>query len=381
MQPALALGLMSGTSADGVSAALIWQQGRRIRLLAFQTTPYSPALRRQILKGSALSAREIASLNFQLGEIFAKAAQELIRKTKTPTDKIRVIGSHGQTIYHNPSRYDTGGRASTLQIGEAAVIAEKTKISVVADFRPTDIAAGGQGAPLVPAFDHFLFGKGPARILLNVGGIANLTLAGKGLRPLACDTGPGNCLIDLAVRKLGRGRYPYDRDGRLAAQGVPDLPRIRRMLRHPYFSQPPPKSTGRELFNENFLKRYGLSLAPRKAENLIATLTFLTAASIAQNIRLFIFSRCRPQELIVSGGGALNRTLMGHLRQLLEPFPIRRCEEFGIPAQAAEPMAFAWMALQAIRGKSNHLPETTGAKGPRILGKLHLPPPPFSLSP
>ena len=360
----LALGLMSGTSCDGVSAALVRFQGRSLRVLAESTRPYPTGFARTLRRASTLAAPDLSALNMELGERFGRAALALLRTARVSRRRVAVIGSHGHTVYHGPR----DRIPSTLQLGEPAVIAERTGLPVVAGFRMRDIAAGGGGAPLLPAFDEAFFGNGPARAMQNIGGIANVTVVGRGLRPLAFDTGPGNCLIDLVVQRASRGRLRFDANGHLARRGRIDRRAGERLWRHPYFRLPPPKSTGRELFNEAWLRE---TLGPRYAaspEDALATLTYFTAYSIAESLQRFVPHRLR--ELIVSGGGVRNRTLMDHLTRLAAPARVRSIERCGIPAQAKEPAAFAWLALRAWRGRTNHLPHTTGARHARILGAL-----------
>ena len=355
---------MSGTSCDGISAALVSFRGHRLRVLAEQTRAYPERLVRLLRRGPDLTARELSCLNMELGGQFANAALRLLRSAKVPASRVEVIGSHGHTIYHGPA----DAVPSTLQIGSAAVIAHRTGIPVVADFRPRDLAAGGEGAPLVPAFDEAFFGGGPIRALQNIGGIANVTVVGRGLRTLAFDTGPGNCLMDLAARRASGGRLRYDARGHLALRGHIDHRAVERLWRHPYFRRPPPKSTGPELFNDALLRQaFGQRLS-RAPQDVLATVTYFTAFSIVQSLRRFVRHRLRA--LIVSGGGVRNRTLMQHISRLIAPVPVHSIERFGIPVQAKEPVAFAFLALQALRGKPNHLPDTTGARTVCVLGTV-----------
>ena len=360
----LALGLMSGTSCDGISAALAEFQGRAVRVLAARTQPYPATLARLLRRGPDLAACELSALNMELGERFARAASSLLRAAGVAPRRVVVIGSHGHTIYHGP-----GDRTpSTLQIGEPAVLAERTAIPVVANFRPRDIAAGGAGAPLVPYFDEVFFGGGPVRALQNLGGIANVTVVGRGMTTQAFDTGPGNCLIDLAAGWASHGRLRYDVNGTLALRGRIDHRVVERLWRQPYFRRPPPKSTGRELFNETLLRQMFGWRVQRAPLDVLATVTYFTAYSIAESYRRFL--RYRFKEVIVSGGGVRNNTLMRHLARLLAPIPVHAIERYGIPAQAKEPVAFAFLALRALQGRVNHLPATTGAKTACILGTI-----------
>lgn len=360
----LALGLMSGTSCDGISAALAEFRGRTFRLVGARTVPYPPPLPDVLRRSREWTAPVASQLNVVLGEQFALAALTLLRATHTPASAVAVIGSHGHTVYHGPA----DAIPSTLQLGEPAIIAERTGLPVVADFRMQDLAAGGSGAPLVPAFDQHAFGIGAPVALQNIGGIANVTLVGRAVAPLAFDTGPGNCLIDAVARLMSHGRLAYDRDGRLASRGRIDQAIVKGLWADPYFRQPPPKSTGPERFNETWLDaRLGRRWRARLGETL-ATLTFFTAFSIAEGCRRYVPTM--PRRVLVSGGGALNQTLMRHLTDLLHPIPVRSIAEFGLPVQAKEPVAFAWMALRALRGQANHLPQTTGAHHARILGTI-----------
>jgi len=362
--PQLALGLMSGTSCDGVSAALVRFGDDRLRVVASCTLPYPAPFSARLRRAATLTAPELSMLNMELGERFAHAARRLLARAKVAPRRIAVIGSHGHTVYHGP----TDDMPSTLQLGAPSVIAARTGLPIVADFRPRDIAAGGEGAPLVPYFDHAFFGHGPLRALQNLGGMANVTLVGRGHSPLAFDTGPGNCLIDFMARQATRGRWRYDVGGRLAAQGRVDDRAIERLWQHPYFRRPPPKSTGREVFNERWLRRvFGRALTQRPLD-VLATVTYFTAYSIAQSLRRLVPRR--PQEVILSGGGVRNRTLRRHLSTLLAPLPVRSIASYGIPAQAKECAAFAYLALRAFHGKTNHLPATTGAREACILGAI-----------
>ena len=362
--PTLAVGLMSGTSCDGISAALAQFTGRRCRVLAEQTRPYPASLVKRLRRGGELSVPELSALNMELGERFARAAHQLIRQANVSSRRISVIGSHGHTIYHGPN----DRVPSTLQIGEPAIIAQRTGIPVVANFRPRDLAAGGQGAPLVPYFDEAVFGDGPIRALQNIGGIANVTVVGRACPTIAFDTGPGNCLIDLLVQRMTRGRLRYDARGHLALTGRIDHRAVERLWRHPYFRQAPPKSTGRELFNESLLRHIFGARLTQSPKDVLATITYFTAFSIVESYRRFVPHRLR--EIIVSGGGVHNRTLMSHIGTLASPIPVRSIERYGIPTQAKEPVAFAFLALRAFRHQINHLPRTTGARTACILGAL-----------
>lgn len=356
-----ALGLMSGTSADGVSLVLCSFQKRNFKILNYLTSPYPPALSQQLIEGIHLKTPQISRLNILLGNFFADSILKFLKSSKVAAKNIAVIGSHGHTIYHGGSDKPK----NTLQIGEPCVIAEKTGIPVIADFRMRDLACGGEGAPLIPFFDQTFFGGGKRRALQNIGGIANVTIVGKSSPLLAFDNGPGNCLIDWAVRKISRGRRHFDQGGRIAARGRVNRKAVLRMAKYPYFKKIPPKSAGREIFNEDFVPPLLKKALP---EDLVATLTYFTAYSIDQSYRSFV--RQSISEIIVSGGGAFNQTLMNHLKTLFAPVPVRSIEEYGIPAQAKEPAAFAFFAWEALHGRINHSPQGTGARKAAILGKF-----------
>lgn len=347
-------GIMSGTSLDGLDVAIVEIHGRRVSTIGFQTTPYTEATRRAILavSNTTTTTAEISRLNFQLGELYSRAVLRAMR-SYGPVD---LIGCHGQTIYHQ-------GGASTLQIGEAAVIAERTGIPVVSDFRTRDIAAGGQGAPLVPFADQFLFGSSRrTRIALNIGGIANITVLPAGI---AFDTGPGNMVIDALVREHTGGRQSFDRGGRIAAKGNLNRQLLDELLADPYYRKRPPKSAGREQYGAEFvarMKRSGLSFP-----DLIATATVLTAATIAKAAAPF-----GPKDLIVSGGGAHNPQIMAHLAAFLPGISLATSTDYGIDVDAKEAIAFAILAYQTWRRRPSNLPSATGARRSVILGKLSL---------
>ncbi len=348
-----ALGLMSGTSADGVSTALLRLAGGRMRLLEHRSFRYPRALRERILAAREARTPELSALHAELGRVFARAAVRTLGRRRAD-----VIGSHGQTVWHEPGRH-------TLQLGEASFIAEATGATTVCDFRPADLAAGGQGAPLVPYFDWALL-RGRRAAALNLGGIANVTILGRSLRDTTgFDTGPGNCLLDEAMR-IAYGRE-YDAGGRVAASGRIDL-RWAARLEHPWLRQRPPKSTGRELWSRDFLlARLGRELRRRPAD-VVATLAYFTARTAADALARF---PARPlQEVVVSGGGLLNRTLVRHLEWMLWPAAVRPITVFGFPPLAKEPAAFALLAAEAVRGRPAGMPSVTGARRAAILGKI-----------
>ena len=369
-------GVMSGTSLDGIDVAIVEIGGRRVETIGFACTPYSEAVRSAIL--GVDRPKGLSHLNFQLGELYAREVLRAIRRF----GPVELIGCHGQTIYHE-------GGAHTLQIGEAAVVAERTGVPVVSNFRARDIAAGGEGAPLVPYVDYLLF-RHPkrARIALNIGGIANITVIPAGAAPgdvLAFDTGPGNMVIDALAREMG---LPCDRGGKIAASGRVDRALLDELLADPYYRRQPPKSAGREQYGAEFvarLKKAGLPMRDR-----IATATVLTAATVAMGVVGRTPSAAdapvglapggsggtradqgvRPTDLIVSGGGVHNPQIMGHLAGFLPGIAISTSTEHGIDADAKEAIAFAVLAHQTWRKKPSNLPSATGAGHEVVLGSI-----------
>jgi len=385
----LVIGLISGTSADGVDAALVRVIGdkpKQVETLAFTTFPYPAEIRQAVMEVSHNGDIEtLCWLNFALGELFAEAALKVIESAGVNRKRVQLIGSHGQTVRHlPPSRKSrikhNASRIGTLQIASPAVIAVKTRTPVVSDFRAKDMAVGGQGAPLVPLVDWLLLRHpNKTRIALNIGGIANLTVLpakAKANDVLAFDTGPGNMLIDGAVRQFSSGVLDYDRDGEWARQGRIDKKLLRWLMSHSFLRQPPPKSTGREMFGEAFLLE-----VLKRADSLgltehdtVATLTAFTAESITDAIRRFVLPKFGwVDELIVSGGGANNPTLMAMLGEKLPKIKIRRSDELGINADAKEAVAFAVLAHRTVMGFAGNVPSATGAKIPVILGSVTLP--------
>lgn len=362
------VGLMSGTSGDGVAAALttVTGSGHRTRatLLAFETVPFPDELRDEILGLAHASALAVTDLNARLGELFAQAALEVIAKARlTPAD-VHLVGSHGHTARHHPRR-------ATLQVGEAAVIAERTGLPVVSDFRARDVAAGGEGAPLVPLVDWLLFrAEDRTRGLLNIGGIANLTVVTPSLEGVfAFDTGPGNMPLDLVSQAAWGGRF--DPGGTRAAAGTVDPALVAELLRHPFFAQPPPRSTGRETFGPAFVEPLLARFRGREVD-LIATLTAFSAEAVADSYRRFVVPRSEIVELVVSGGGVYNHTLISHLTQGFAPIPVLSLTALGMDPDAKEAVAFAVLANETLFANPGNLPAATGARGPRILGKITL---------
>jgi len=373
-----AAGLMSGTSCDGIDACVVDIRGRTVELVAFDTVPYPTDIRKRIFRlfdPDTSSARDICHMNFVLGDLFADALIHIAKKHKVALDSIDVVGSHGQTVYHVAEPRREGGKEylSTLQIGEPAVIAQKTGIDTVADFRTRDVAAGGTGAPLVPFADFVLF-RDPkvGRAIQNIGGVANVTFlpaAGRIHDVIAFDTGPGNMIIDRVAVLATRGKSQCDVDGKLAAAGQVDEKVLRALLRNPYLRLPPPKSTGRERFGvrytDNLFRRHRLPFP-----DLAATVTMFTAKSIAMAYDKFLMPKGRIDEVIVCGGGARNPALIGMLQGLLDPVSVRLIDEFGISADAKEAVSFAILANASMNRVANNVPSATGAKEQVVLGKF-----------
>lgn len=378
----IAIGLMSGTSADGCDAALVRLHGHgtatRVETLAFRSDPWDPAVRASILQCYDGHVSDVCRMNFALGEAFAASCLRVAADAGLAIGEVDFVASHGQTVWHIPPAPQHPG--STLQIGESAVIAERTGCVVVSDFRVRDIAAGGQGAPLVPFIDRLLFSeRGKRRVLVNIGGIGNVTLV-DGDAPqklVAFDTGPGNSLIDFAAQHADAG-LRYDRDGLLAASGRVDDRLLAQILAEPYFAQSPPKSTGRELFGRAMFDRVLGERPGISPADLAATYTELTARSLAEAIARFLASSGPLHEVVVSGGGAHNPVLMrsirGHLGRLLSPAPaLRTTEEFGVGIDAKEAIAFAVLGNETLHGSHGNVPAATGAKKEVVLGKIALP--------
>jgi anhydro-N-acetylmuramic acid kinase len=367
---------MSGTSLDGIDVAIVDIVGRKIRPVAFHSAPYPEAVRKAILgvSNTTVTTAEIARLHVRLGQLYARAVEQTCRRHRVPLRSIKLVGCHGQTIYHQGEARPFLGQpvAATLQIGEAGVIAEALGVPVVSDFRMRDMAAGGKGAPLVPYVDYLLFRHAKrGRVALNIGGIANITAIPPGARPgdvMAFDTGPGNMVIDALVVELTGGRERFDRAGQIAARSRVDRALMDRILADRYYRERPPKTAGREQYGAEFmarLKQTGLPLT-----DLIATATALTPATIAAGIERFVRPRMRIDEIIAAGGGVRNETLMAYLQAFLPDVQVRWTDEFGISADAKEAIAFAVLAYETYRGRASSLPSATGAKHAVILGKI-----------
>lgn len=369
------LGLMSGTSLDGVDVCLSrlhWNQNLCYEMIGFETFPMPDGLRQKLLcnmQPESSRVDQLCALNVQLGHWFAESILAFLRHEKLTPETIDLIGSHGQTLFHLPP--GTGEVSASLQLGDAAVMATLTGITTITDFRLADMAAGGQGAPLVPWLDALIFQHLETPICLqNIGGIGNLTWLGPENQILAFDTGPGNLLIDSLARHFSQGVQLRDHQGAWAAQGMVSQTLLDLALRHPFFTQAPPKSTGREIFGEAYTQWFlqkGRDLALSPAD-LMATATALTAHSIERACRQFL--PVFPRRFVVSGGGVHNRTLMKMLSELLSPVKVLPLEHFGLSSDAKEAFAFACLAYACILGQCNNLPSVTGAHHPVVMGKI-----------
>ena len=375
------VGLMSGTSADGIDAALvsIVRRGGRPKItpIAFASSPYPRALQQRLVDLSLHGdVAEICHMNTYLGELFAKAALKVIRAAKHQPAEIHAIGSHGQTIHHLPKGRREPGLGlirSTLQIGEPAVIAERTGITTVANFRPRDMAAGGEGAPLVPyahavAFSH----ARRARLVVNIGGISNVTYlpAGGGLADVrAFDTGPGNMVLDAIVQDATQGTRAYDAGGRWARKGTIHRPLLTELMAHPFLARRPPKSTGREEFGAPFVRqlRDKQKRARLSMEDLLATCAAWTAEAIGSARR---WVPGKIDDVIIGGGGVSNRAIMASLRTVFAPAPVLSFDECGWSSKAFEATAFALLAHDLLQGHCTNVPQVTGARRPVLLGSI-----------
>ncbi|MBB6694644.1 anhydro-N-acetylmuramic acid kinase [Cohnella xylanilytica] len=382
-----AVGLMSGTSVDGIDAAVAEisedEGGRvRARLLSFENKPYPAPVREEIFRlfePREATVDRVGRMNALLGELYAEAALSAIAAAGLEPGDIAVVGSHGQTIYHSPEPQNAEGYELryTVQIGEGSVIAARTGIPCVTDFRAADMAVGGQGAPLVPFTEYLLYREEMRTLLLqNIGGIGNITVLPAGCAPeevIAFDTGPGNMLIDGLVSRFCPGKA-MDEGGAIARSGSMDEALLEALQQEPYYRLPPPKSTGRELFGAAYVDKL-LDMGRERGlrpEDLIATATQLTAWSIGDAYRRFVLPRHPAEAMIVGGGGSYNPALLDGLKRELEPMGVRVLtqEEAGHHSDAKEAVAFALLGLCALDGRTGNLPSVTGASRPVVLGKL-----------
>jgi anhydro-N-acetylmuramic acid kinase len=368
------IGLMSGTSCDGVDAALVRIKGTgpelAMKLLDFKSFPFPQNLSMRLL-ATRMDAKELCALNFELGEHFARAASAMQDVARGEPVDVDFVASSGHTVAHLPPRQNEG--SGTLQIGETAIIAERCKLPVVSNFRPRDMAAGGQGAPLVPYADWILFNrKDRNAALLNIGGIANITVVPPRIEDvMAFDTGPGNMIIDGAMRLLTSGNMQMDINGELAAQGVVIDEFLEYLLEHPYFRELPPKSTGREEFGPEVYLRDALSSrSDQSSEDIMATVTTAVAFSIVRAYNRFVKTQFEVSRFIVSGGGAHNTTLMKKIKEGLPGLKIVRSDQYNLPVDAREAIAFAILGNETICGTPANVPSATGANRNVILGQI-----------
>jgi anhydro-N-acetylmuramic acid kinase len=373
----LLVGLMSGTSTDGIDAAVVGLTEHdprpKVRLLSFVSEPYERGFRQELLSlaSGKGSPADLACLSFALGERLSEAAEAALQQAGVQPAEVLAIGSHGHTVAHLPQ---PGGRdrpAATLQIGEPAVLAERLGVCVVSDFRVRDMAAGGQGAPLVPYFDYcFLTDASLGRVALNLGGIANLTVLpsrGRLEEVIAFDTGPANMPLDLTMQRLFQRRY--DKDGMIAAGGAVDEALLAWILGHEYFARPYPKSCGREQFGDAFVDAVLQRGGPLSPADILATLTQACGQATGHAIAGVLRGREGPWEIVASGGGVHNQTLLRAIG-VSAGTPVILSDQLGIPADAKEAMAFAFLAWETLRGRPSNVPSATGARGPRVLGKI-----------
>ncbi|HTG28259.1 MAG TPA: anhydro-N-acetylmuramic acid kinase [Methylomirabilota bacterium] len=381
----LVLGLMSGTSADGIDIALARISGAPLRvkaqLLNHTAVKFPAQVRAEILRVAeqqAITAGELSQLNFRLGQLFADAATTACKRFRVAVSSVDLIGSHGQTIFHQgvAANYLGASTSSTLQIGEAAVIAARTGVTTVADFRPADMAVGGQGAPLVPYADYLLYSdRKLGRASLNLGGIANVTVIPAGAareKVFAFDTGPANMLIDALVAHFTRGRKKFDDGARMALAGraIPAL--LDELMRDPYLKLKPPKSTGREYYGADYVKRL-LTLGRRyraKPNDLIRCVTIFTALSVVDALNRFVTRNTKLDQLIVSGGGARNPLIMAQLAAALRGVEVLPSSRLGVPEEGKEAFAFALLAYESFHQRAGNVFSATGASEPAILGKI-----------
>ncbi|MGD0681864.1 MAG: anhydro-N-acetylmuramic acid kinase [Terracidiphilus sp.] len=383
-KPMTVAGIMSGTSVDGIDVAVVRITPGKLRpglkLVAHEGFQFPAPLRRAVLaamNAAAISTAELARLHWRLGLAYAEAVNATVKRHKV---KLDLIGCHGQTLYHQPHAESYTGRrfGCTWQLGEAAVIAAAARVAVVSNFRPADMLAGGQGAPLVPLLDYVLFAdRRRGRVLQNIGGIANLTAIPAGAKPdavIAFDTGPGNMVMDALAQELFHQKF--DRNGSIAARGMVLGPVLAEALGNPYFMLKPPRTAGREQFGREYAAQFLASCRrhSKRPEDALATATVLTAETIAQSYKSFVRHGMRNcgVDYIVSGGGARNATLMAMLAERLEPMgcELASSEEFGMPAEAKEAAAFALLAWQTWHLLPGNVPRATGATRPAILGQV-----------
>jgi anhydro-N-acetylmuramic acid kinase len=384
MKPShLVIGLMSGTSLDGVDAALVEITGSgestRIQVKHFVSVPFANDVQAELLRVASqtpVPAQVISHLNFLLATLYTEAIAQLCQEAGIELNQVDLIGSHGQTIFHQSEPAAFCGRmlASTLQIGEGSLLAGNTGVTTISDFRPRDMAAGGKGAPLIPYVDYLLFRDDRlGRVLLNVGGIANITslpASAEMEQVKAFDTGPGNMVIDALVRRFTNEEKTYDANGSIAAGGQVIAPLLEKLLAHPFFSADPPKTAGREQFGEAFVRQMLEHSKTARFEDLVCTATELTARSVAAAVTRFVLPATRVQQLIVSGGGARNAFLMQRLQVAVTGIKVVTSDDLGVPTAAKEAIGFAILANETLHLHAGNVPGATGARYPAVLGKV-----------
>ena len=366
------ISMMSGTSIDSIDACLLRIfDDLKFEIIDSNSLEYPKEIRQKLLEmaNNKADVKDVCFMNFVVGELFGETVIKLLQKSGYSADDVDFISSHGQTVYHIPSEIEIGGikTKSTLQIGDISVIAHKTGIMTIGDYRTKDMASKGNGAPLVPFADKILFGTDKNRLIQNIGGISNVTVLSDTCGIFAFDNGPGNMLIDFFVKKLFD--LPFDKNGELACKGKIDEKWLKILLNEPYYKIKPPKTTGRELFNDEYaLKMY--EYAPKNKYNVITTITALTANVIANSYNDFIFNKTKVDEVVLGGGGAYNFTLKEYLQYLLPDIKIKTHEDFGIPNKLKEAIAFAYLGYFTILKKPNNIKECTGANSDVVMGKI-----------
>jgi len=358
----LALGLMSGTSADGLTISAV--SLRPFKILHFKNYPYTPSFQQKLLLAYDLKAPQLSALHYEIGRVYATLVKRFLKDFHLSARDVAVIGSHGQTIYHGPG----DKTPNTLQIGEPSFMAAQIGCPVVSDFRAMDMALGGEGAPLMPFFDQYFWGRRTKPvILLNIGGISNFSVVGKNIKTFGFDVGPGNTLIDLICQEAFK--KPFDKNGQFAAKGTPHIQHVQSLLKQPYFRQKPPKSLDKNTYGQDYVNHYFPAKNFANAYDRIATATYFTAATIADAIKRFVPKKAQ-YKLIVSGGGCYNKTLLKYLHTQLPHLIITTSQAEGINPQAKESAAFALFGYLALQQKTNHCAYATGACKNAILGKI-----------
>lgn len=363
---------MSGTSIDSIDACLVRiYDDLKFEIIDDYSLEYPQNIRNKLfeLANNAGNVKDVCFMNFVVGELFAQTALKLIEKSKINSIDVDFISSHGQTICHIPQNIEIDGVSlkSTLQIGDISVISHKTGIMTIGDFRTKDMAANGQGAPLVPFADKILFGTDKNRLIQNIGGISNVTVISRKCKIFAFDNGPGNMLIDYFVKKLFD--MPFDKNGEIARKGKIDNDWLKILLNEPYYKLLPPKTTGRELFNNDYAEKMFV-FAPKNKFDVIATITALTAKVITESYKEFILPKTTIDEVVLGGGGAYNLTLKDFIKQFYPSIVIKTHEDFGIPNKLKEALAFAYLGFYTLMNKPNNVKECTGALEDVVMGKI-----------